>query len=87
MKPKPTDGPAIPNTTVEDLRQQIAAGRQADDIFRLVVEARPNAIVRANAQGGARLVNAVAESFFGCARPSADFRRRAAKPTPPPART
>lgn len=69
MKAKPTYGPAIPNPTGEDLRRQIAKGREADEIFRLVVEATPNAIVPAAAQVGTRLVNAVAKSFFGLRPP------------------
>lgn len=39
-----------------------------DEIFRVVVEATPNAIVLANAQGRILLVNAGAERLFGYAR-------------------
>src|SRR5260221_10932489 len=51
-----------------DLRRQTAGGRQADELFRIVVEATPNAIVLANAEGRILLVNAGAEKLFGYAR-------------------
>ncbi len=47
------------------LNLQIAGGRQPDELFRLVVEATPNAIVLANAQGLILLVNSEAEKLFG----------------------
>lgn len=43
-------------------------GRQADEIFRLIVEATPNAIVLADTQGQILLVNAGAENLFGYER-------------------
>ncbi|MEQ1860647.1 MAG: PAS domain S-box protein [Chthoniobacteraceae bacterium] len=68
MKRAGADGSATPVDANEDLRRQIARGRQADEIFRLVVEAIPNAIVVANTQGRILLVNAGAEKLFGFPR-------------------
>jgi PAS domain S-box-containing protein len=48
----------------EQLRQ-IAQRKLADERFRLVVEASPNAIVLANAKGRILLVNSSAEDLFG----------------------
>ena len=47
---------------------QITKGKETDEIFRLVVEATPNAVVLANAEGGILLVNAGAEKLFGYSR-------------------
>ena len=52
----------------DGLRRQIAGGRLADEVFRVVVEATPNAIVLADAQGRILLVNAGAEKLFGYTR-------------------
>jgi PAS domain S-box-containing protein len=68
MKQKTTDDPSITKISDEGLGQQIAGGRQPDEIFRVVVEATPNAIVLASAQGRILLVNAGAEKLFGYAR-------------------
>jgi PAS domain S-box-containing protein len=48
----------------EQLRQ-IAQRKLADERFRLVVEASPNAIVLANATGRILLINSSAENLFG----------------------
>src|SRR3954465_305388 len=66
MKTQPP--PNSPPSDTEVLRRQIATGREADEIFRLVVEATPNAIVLANAQGRILLANAGAERLFGYLR-------------------
>jgi PAS domain S-box-containing protein len=55
-------------TTDAEVRKQIAGGRRPDEIFRLVVEATPNAIVLANAQGRILLLNTGAEKLFGYSR-------------------
>src|ERR1700722_4369287 len=68
MKARIANGPSTTDTADGDLRRQIAEGRQADEIFRVVVEATPNAIVLANAQGRILLVNAGAEKLFGYSR-------------------
>lgn len=52
----------------EDLKSQTGAGTHTDEIFKLVVEAAPNAIVLTNAQGRILLVNAGAEKLFGHTR-------------------
>jgi PAS domain S-box-containing protein len=52
----------------EDLRRQGVEGREANEIFRVVVEATPSAIVLASAEGRILLVNAGAEKLFGYAR-------------------
>jgi PAS domain-containing protein len=67
MKRKPADDPSITNTSDEGLGQQIAGGRQADEIFRVGVEATPNAIVLARAQARILLVNAGVGKLFGYA--------------------
>ena len=67
MEPNTTDR-ALSQTASGDRRRQIAAGRDADDLFRLVVEATPNAMVLANAQGRILLANAGAEKLVGYTR-------------------
>ncbi|MEO6785325.1 MAG: PAS domain S-box protein, partial [Chthoniobacteraceae bacterium] len=52
----------------ETLSKATAGGGQADEIFRLIVEATPNAIVLADALGRILLVNAGAEKLFGYTR-------------------
>ncbi len=49
-------------------RRVIAEGRHADEIFRVVVEATPNAIVLADGRGRILLVNAGAERLFAYGR-------------------
>jgi PAS domain S-box-containing protein len=56
------------NGTSQDLRRKIPKGNDANGIFRLVVEATPNAVVLAHAQGGILLINAGAEKLFGYTR-------------------
>src|SRR5205809_223250 len=51
-----------------DLPLQIAGMGPADEIFRVVVEFTPHAIVLADAQGRILLVNPGAEKLFGYAR-------------------
>jgi PAS domain S-box-containing protein len=51
-----------------DLPMPVAGGVHADEIFRLVVEFTPHAIVLADAQGRIVLVNLGAEKLFGYAR-------------------
>jgi PAS domain-containing protein len=68
MKAKLADGPSVTDTADGDLRRQIAEGRRAHEIFRVVVEATPDAIVLTNAQGRILLVNAGAEKLFGYSR-------------------
>ncbi|HEV7403097.1 MAG TPA: PAS domain S-box protein, partial [Chthoniobacteraceae bacterium] len=67
MNPKSTELGAAP-LAEDDVRRPNAVGRQADDIFRLVVEATPNAIILANAEGRILLANAGAEKLFGYPR-------------------
>jgi PAS domain S-box-containing protein len=52
----------------EELRSPIGSGSQQNDIFRVIVEATPNAIVLTSAQGHILLVNAGAEKLFGYGR-------------------
>jgi PAS domain S-box-containing protein len=53
---------------MERLRRQSAERRQADEKFRLVVEASTNGIVLVNHSGRIVLVNAQTEELFGCSR-------------------
>jgi PAS domain S-box-containing protein len=53
------------NAANGELLRQISERKQADERFRLVVEASPTAIVLANAQGRILLVNSGAEKLFG----------------------
>jgi PAS domain S-box-containing protein len=66
MDARPAKSPG--RTADEALRLHIAGGRQPDEIFRLVVEATPNAIVLADAQGRILLMNTGAEKLFGYTR-------------------
>ena len=53
------------NAANGELLRQISERKQADERFRLVVEASPTAIVLANSQGRILLVNSGAEKLFG----------------------
>jgi PAS domain S-box-containing protein len=59
-----TGAPAYFITVIED----ISTRKRAEEKFRLVVEAAPNAIVLANPAGRIHLVNTQAERLFGYAR-------------------
>ncbi|MEA3186475.1 MAG: hypothetical protein QOD99_305 [Chthoniobacter sp.] len=50
------------------MRGEITAGGRTDEIFRLVGESMPNAIVLADAEVRIRLVNAGAEKTFRLTR-------------------
>jgi PAS domain S-box-containing protein len=56
------------NAANGELLRQMAERKLADERFRLVVEASPNAIVLADAQGRVLLANSEAEKLFGYTR-------------------
>jgi two-component system, LuxR family, sensor kinase FixL len=55
-------------TRLLGISMDVTAQKQAQDRFRLVVEASPNGVVLVNAQGHIVLVNARAEKLFGYGR-------------------